>query len=786
MIRIMRNFYTFLLATLLLIFAGSLSAQTITITSPNGGETWTGCTSRTITWTHSGLPNTFFDIDYSPDNGSSWVAVASSLNAPGGTYSWTLPNITSGSFLIRVSLSSNGTINDVSNAVFSNVGALIVNAPNGGESWTAFSSQTISWTPNGTSGTYVIDYSTNNGTTWTNVTPSYPTGGNTYPWSLVPNTPSSQCKVRVSDISDLTCKTDQSNNTFFILSSVNVLTPNGGESWNATVGTQNTLVNMDNVPVTMNTGNFYDYGGPAGTMNGATYTKTFTPDNPLNKLRYAFTSFSVGTGTLSIYNGPTTGSPLIGTYSSTNLPPAFTSSHLTGALTFVVSGGSGNTGWDAVLTSIGTPTRTVNWNVIGTSGKFDLNYSTDNGTSWVPILRNYPSSGTFLWQVPNTPSTNCRFQVKDNTNGAIVDQSDAVFTIGPVTPVIVLDAPNGGQSFYAGTNTTITWRTGFVLNPTIKLEVSTDAGATWSVITGATANTGSYTWTVPPSPSTQCRVRASDASNSTTNDMSDANFTIFPYIAITNPNGGNNLSGCNTQNISFNHGGTSGTFLIDYTTDNGSTWTTITSNYTPGSNPATYTGWQLPNIFSNQCKVRVSDATDPLKTDESNAVFTINQTLNVQIISPNGGQNWITGTSQNIAYTLGGGVTTVLLEYSTNNGSTWTGIVNSTGGLYVWTVPNTPSTQCLVRATDISNPCNSDRSDATFTIISTLTLTAPNGGQTWNATVGPQGTSYNMDNAPITMNTGNFYDAGGPSGTIPSNGTFVKTFTPDNPLNKIR
>ena len=73
----MRKFYHLLLAGLLLFLAGAVSAQTITITAPNGGNNWNGCTNQNITWTTSGIAQPYFDIYYSPDNGSNWVAIAS-------------------------------------------------------------------------------------------------------------------------------------------------------------------------------------------------------------------------------------------------------------------------------------------------------------------------------------------------------------------------------------------------------------------------------------------------------------------------------------------------------------------------------------------------------------------------------------------------------------------------------------------------------------------------------------------------------------------------------------
>src|SRR5690606_41064842 len=57
----------------------------------------------------------------------------------------------------------------------------------------------------------------------------------------------------------------------------------------------------------------------------------------------------------------------------------------------------------------------------------------------------------------------------------------------------------------------------------------------------------------------------------------------------------------------------------------------------------------------------------------------------------------------------------VVLEYSTNNGSSWTNIttVPNTTNSYEWTIPNSVSTQCLIRA---KSNTTVDESDATFKI----------------------------------------------------------------------
>ena len=60
--------------------------QSIVITSPNGGESWPGCTQKTISWTAAGTSN-YYSIDYSTTGGSSWTSIASFYNTTSGTYS---------------------------------------------------------------------------------------------------------------------------------------------------------------------------------------------------------------------------------------------------------------------------------------------------------------------------------------------------------------------------------------------------------------------------------------------------------------------------------------------------------------------------------------------------------------------------------------------------------------------------------------------------------------------------------------------------------------------------
>jgi hypothetical protein len=89
----------------------------------------------------------------------------------------------------------------------------------------------------------------------------------------------------------------------------------------------------------------------------------------------------------------------------------------------------------------------------------------------------------------------------------------------------------------------------------------------------------------------------------------------------------------------------------------------------------------------------------------------------ITVTAPNGGETWGIGTMQNITWTSTS-VTNAKIELSINNGTSWNDIIASTpsNGTYSWNVSNTPSTQCLVRISDVSSPSTQDVSDAVFTI----------------------------------------------------------------------
>jgi hypothetical protein len=132
----------------------------------------------------------------------------------------------------------------------------------------------------------------------------------------------------------------------------------------------------------------------------------------------------------------------------------------------------------------------------------------------------------------------------------------------------------------------------------------------------------------------------------------------------------------------------------------------------------------------------------------------------IQILYPNGGEVLQPGTNAGTIFWDSFGVTgNQTVEYSTNNGSSWTslGTVTSTVNNASWTVPPTVSSQYLMR---ITQGALIDQSDANFSVIGTPTGLAFAQGCTvgemaisWNAVSGA--TQYDvmkLDTVTFTWN----------------------------------
>ncbi|KPL04746.1 MAG: hypothetical protein AMJ73_03815 [candidate division Zixibacteria bacterium SM1_73] len=204
---------------------------------------------------------------------------------------------------------------------------------------------------------------------------------------------------------------------------------------------------------------------------------------------------------------------------------------------------------------------------------------------------------------------------EDNDYGwGCIDAYEAVLAVmvtDTIPPEVTVTAPNGGEVMTVGQVYTITWNaTDDVGVSSISIYYSYDGGANYNLVDNLSGNPGSYDWTVPNTPSTQCLVKvyAYDAVGNEGSDVSDAFFTIQqdtepPVVTVLQPNGGEVLTVGSVYAIQWNatdNMGISSTD-IDYTYDGGSNWVDIV---TLAGNPGSY-DWTVPNTPSTTCLVRV-------------------------------------------------------------------------------------------------------------------------------------------------------------------------------------
>ena len=528
----------FILFFLILTTSFSFS-QSITNITPSSGRV-DSCSSQTISWDSSDTSE-FYNIFYSVNNGANWISVASSYNTITNDFNWDVPNVSSVNCLIKVTDSNQETIQGLSNEVFIIDGSLILLYPSGNENFIAGNEVNIIYDFNNTQVLNIkIEYSVDDGFTWIPET-NNTTATGSYAWT-VPNLPNIlNTKIRLTDTQDSQCKVFESELPFSIISTVEVIVPNGGQIFQAKVGSQGNTLIMNNGPEILNTASFYDNGGLGNDYSNQSYIKTITPDFPTNKLKVKFQSYAFETDDkLHIYDGDSDTSPLLATLSGSNsTTPSYTATNLKGQLTFKFESDQDNNnsaGWDAIISSIGPNPININWNIVGTSKYFNIDYSQDSGSSWTRIVSNYYSpSGSYQWQIPNTPTTNGRIKITDAGNGDILDISDADFTIEAADPFVILYDPNGGESYYPGSSTLIEWASAF-FNENIRLDYSIDGGLNWqNIIASTNTVSNSFNWTVPGTPSNQVKVRISNPIEVTQLDQSDNLFTILDYISISNP-----------------------------------------------------------------------------------------------------------------------------------------------------------------------------------------------------------------------------------------------------------
>jgi photosystem II stability/assembly factor-like uncharacterized protein len=161
------------------------------------------------------------------------------------------------------------------------------------------------------------------------------------------------------------------------------------------------------------------------------------------------------------------------------------------------------------------PTRR---HVVYAATRYGLLISKDAGTTWTRVEVSRPIAGIVqsLLVDPVDPDR----LIAGTSFGGIFEMR---FT-PPANPELNVVWPNGRERLVAGGRFTIRW-IGKGAGPNVKLEYSSNGGASWSLITASTENDGAYEWEAPAAPGSGYVVRVSQLSGGLA-DVSDRPFSI--------------------------------------------------------------------------------------------------------------------------------------------------------------------------------------------------------------------------------------------------------------------
>jgi hypothetical protein len=246
---------------------------------------------------------------------------------------------------------------------------------------------------------------------------------------------------------------------------------------------------------------FHDDGGPTGNYNDfASHTQTFVSTGGC-ALRATFTSFNTSSATdyLRIYDGPTTASTLIGTYSGATSPGVVQASGTALTFQFIVnSGGSSAAGWVANLTcpsQAAPPVVTSNSPVCEGSA---MQLNANNSTPGVTYNWTGPNGFTSSQQNPSIGSSTLTaagtYSVTATIAGCTSNQSTTTILVDalPAAPAASNNGPLCSGSSLSLASTTVTGATAYAWSGPNSF---TSSQQNPSIPNASAAATGTYTVT---------------------------------------------------------------------------------------------------------------------------------------------------------------------------------------------------------------------------------------------------------------------------------------------------
>jgi hypothetical protein len=722
--------------------------------------------SELIEWRNLGDLGTV-NIYFSDNGGTEYLLVSSASGANGPqNSSWQVPDTWGG----RNTIGTDNKIkiadaDDETNVFgesdnFEIKGQLnLTSAGPGGTYYIGGSPIDITWDYAGNLGNIDIFFSSDGGSNWE--LKDTIDVGYAQPYQLtVPNTPTSQGKIKLEQVSDRTYVTSQTADPGFSVKgsitynypnknpgSPDITQVNVGDSitiqWGITGSIQDVAIDYDKysgngadgIP-----GNADDYTGVVVAQTGAaagTYPWSIPSDSTVvsDNVRIRVRDYNDST----VYDTSEVDfkiKPKIEFLASNNDAPL------------------GGEEWIASYPNV------IKWTPTGfASGEqVKIRYSDDGGNTWpngspYEITEIAASALSYTWSIPESVALSNKCVIRIHKLGdteATIDSN--WFTI---KGELDITQPDGGIDLPINNIYTVKWnKTGNVGN--VALYYSVDAAHTvWNPCLDATdtpiqvpASDGQADWKIPDNPSSTVAVKITpiDAGDPTDSNVSASDNAIIGSITIDtpNPSTGDTMVVDSSYNISWTPYGSISAFDVYVAYDNNKNWVQIGNDVTANNLP-----WTVTDNISDQVYFRIEDAGNPNVYAETTAASVIKGSLVIdephiseQLEVSDGSPN------KNITWTKHGSIGSLLIEGSIDDFTSdiWTIVSGwSSDNPYPWAVDDKISDTVKIRITtmDFSAPLQLVATSDNFIIKGKLTITDPTStwyvGDTnrtiqWNAT----------------------------------------------------
>jgi hypothetical protein len=489
-------------------------------------------------------------------NYQSWSDTEIVINGFSGDYggSWSLSP--GDSVVIQVSKTdaNNSSVSAIWKGVLvESLATITITSPVGGENWQVGSSENITWTSSHVTNVK-IEYTTDNAVSWKPIIASTPANAGSYSCT-VPNTPSSNCKVRISDTNNASVNS-VSANVFTIspspLSAVQQISPSSGSlgliqpvqlKWMSYAGASNYRLQLgiDSIFATtlIDTAGLTDSSFIVSSLsNLTTYYWRVNAANAGGTTPWS-----------SIWNFKTIGNPT----QPVLIYPANNSVNILLTVTFQWNQSQDQLSMVKLKVSLKNAKSISN---VGSSrikkivnvSQYQFELMTDTTTtSYIVNDSTLTDTTTLVSGLQDSTNYWWRVRAMNQAGWGAYTAWSKFSTVSNSPGTISITSPVGGENLIIGLVENITWTSSGVTN--VKIDYTTDGGTPWiPIIASTSASSGSYSWIVPNTPSTNCKVRISDASNSSTYSISPSSFTIYSYPSVIVMNNSIGFSGIYNKN----------------------------------------------------------------------------------------------------------------------------------------------------------------------------------------------------------------------------------------------